>query len=154
MADLAVFRQTSYVDFRLTIRNQTALIANLKRLEDQSLDEIRDVTRDWAEQIQELAIELAPIWKEENNPPPPWHPGYLKDHIRLEYSEGGFAFEIGCWEEDFAAIGENNYAVFQEYGTSQHGAQPFLNPAYAWGAPKYKADVIRTIQELVTNAAI
>jgi HK97 gp10 family phage protein len=146
----ALLRQTSFADFRITVRNQAALIANLHRFGDESLSVIHEVTRVWAEDIQQLAIELAPYWV--NDPPPPHHPGFLKAHIRLVYSEGGFAFEIGCWTEDFDAIGENNYAIFQEYGTSQHGAQPFLNPAYNWGAPKYVADVTRVIRELAAEA--
>ncbi len=153
MAD-AVFRQTSYVDFRLTVRNQTALVANLHAFGEAMRNDVRDVVAFWGKEIQDFAIELAPEWDEAKNgpPPPPWHPGYLKGHIRLEFSEGGFTFEVGCWQEDFDAIGEPNYAIFQEYGTSRHGAQPFLNPAYQWGAPQYRKEVIQVIKELAAEA--
>jgi HK97 gp10 family phage protein len=144
MAD-AQLRGTSYGSFRITVRNQTALIANLKDFDDACDNAVRDVTRYWAEQIQELAIELAPYNKENI---PPYHPGFLKDNIDLKYSEGGFAFEVGCWAEDFDLIGENLYAIFQEYGTSKHAAQPFLNPAYEWGGPLYRKDVTEVIRDL------
>lgn len=146
MAD-AILRGTSYGSFRITVRNQTALVANLKNFDDECNNAVRDVTRFWGEEIQQLAVELAPYAKPENWAPP-YHPGFLKDHIDLRFSEGGFAFEVGCWAEDFDAIGENLYAVFQEYGTSKHPAQPFLNPAYEFGGPRYRKDVLEVIRDL------
>jgi len=140
----AQLRQTSFLDFRITVRNQAAVIANLHSFEEDVLNRIRGVTRDWGHEIQDMAIELAPIGKDTDPPP---HPGFLKANIELRFSKNGLAFEVGCWAEKFDAIGENLYAIFQEYGTSQHDAQPFLNPAYEWGKPLYVEDVTLQIQE-------
>lgn len=141
----AVLRQTSYVDFRITVRNQNALIANFHHLEADAKAELVDRVEYWAEQIQEMAVEMAPYGKDTDPAP---HPGFLKRNIKIKYSPSHLAFEVGCWAEDFDAIGENLYAIFQEYGTSEHGAQPFLNPSYEWGAPLMTEDVKLTIRRL------
>jgi len=143
MAD-AQLRQTSFLDFRITVRNQAAVIANLHRFEEDVLEGIRNVTAFWGTAIQAEAINLAPYGKDTDPPP---HPGFLKANIELRFSKNGLAFEVGCWAAPFDAIGENLYAIFQEYGTSQHEAQPFLNPAYAWGKPQYEKDVKEVIRE-------
>jgi HK97 gp10 family phage protein len=131
----AELRQRSYATFRITLRNQEALQVNFLHLDADLKREVRQLAQFWGNEITDKAVELAPFG--EPGVDPPWHPGFLKENIEVRFSKSGYAFEVGCWAEPFDAIGENLYAIFQEYGTSRHPAQPFLNPAYEWGAPKY-----------------
>lgn len=141
----ALLRQTSYADFRITVRNQQALIANFKAFDDEAVHALQGLVTFWGNAIKEYAVDLAPFAKEVD---PPYHPGFLKANIEVRFSPGHFAFEVGCWAEKFDAIGENLYAIFQEYGSSRNEPQPFLNPAYAWGAPQFAEDVSLAIKNL------
>ena len=144
----ALLRQTSYADFRITVRNQSAVIANLRRLSAAMDEEVTDLVQEWGERIRDKAIELAPIGKDTDPAP---HPGFLKRHIHVLFSDNYRSFEVGCWAEDFDAIGENLYAIFQEYGTSFHDAQPFLNPSYEWGRPLFVEDLTEMLKRLARS---
>lgn len=144
MAD-ALLRQTEYADFRITVRNQQALIQNFQRLDDDMRENVRHIVDFWGHAIQADAIDRAPFAKE---PEPPHHPGFLKAHIEVRFTPSHLGFEVGCWAEPFDAIGENLYAIFMEYGTSQVEAQPFLNPAYQWGKPQFENDLVHFLKRI------
>lgn len=138
-------RGSSYAQFRVTVRNQTALIANFHRLGEDAHARLVDLIDVWGEAIRDRAIEEAPIGKDTDPPP---HPGFLKRNIEVRYTPGHLGFEVGCWAENFDAINENLYAIFQEWGTSQHEAHPFIGPAYEWGGPLVRQDVNKLLREL------
>jgi HK97 gp10 family phage protein len=84
---------------------------------------------------------------------------YMSEHIRTDFSKGGFVFETGWDAKDF--LGHKNpvtkqiirafYPFYVEFGTRTMSAQPSLSIAYREEAPKYKAALERALRRALND---
>jgi len=125
----------------LEVRGLTGLIANVKAFDAAVQREVKTAVRRGAEETVDLAQQLAPYDK-----------GFMHDHIRAEFSEGGYTYRVGLYAEDFAAAGLPFYPVFVEHGTSVSPAQPFLFPAYEAIRPNVEQDVGDALRRSIARA--
>lgn len=72
--------------------------------------------------------------------------GFMHDHVRVEYTPQGYAFEGGWNQDDFDAAGLAFYPPFVELGTSRMQARPSIEPAYREVAARLDADLAATLR--------
>lgn len=135
-------------EIKIAIRNTDALRKNFFELNEEVEAGLREAAEYYAEQIQTQTELTAPFGKEYD---PPWHPGYMRSHVRKRFTPSGFGFEIGWDEADTDAIGENFYFKFQEltgWTDSRgmfHSPRPSLVPAYEFWRPQYQREVAQML---------
>lgn len=79
--------------------------------------------------------------------------GFMHDHVRVEYTPGGYAFEGGWNANDFDAAGLPFYPPFVEFGTSRHMAQPSIEPAYYEVARRLETDLADSVARSLARAS-
>ncbi len=126
---------------QLSIRNVSAVIANIKPRGVRIQRAVTKRTRRAGEDVHAVAYSLCPV-----------DTGFMQDHLVLEFTPKGLGFEIGWKEEDFFAAGLDfypPYVVFGvEPGTDVNGrsypgqaAQDPLTPAYNQHVPGFVSDL-------------
>lgn len=122
----------------LRVEGGDRLARTLRELPDRVNRKVqRDALKEAAEPIRSAAASMAPR--------APGAPD-LADNIRISNArpdDGAVAVAIGPSKNFF-------YATFQEFGTSRHGAQPFLRPA--WDREGVKA--LQAIKSALWNALL
>lgn len=72
---------------------------------------------------------------------------YMAEHVRTDFSEGGFIFETGWDASDFLGTVDERgqprsfYPFFVEFGTRHMAAQPSLSIAFLEEEPRYKSEL-------------
>ena len=74
---------------------------------------------------------------------------FMQTHAETRYNKNGLGYESGYYADTFEAEGQRFYPPYQEFGTSNHGAQPSVAPAYENEAPVFQA----AVAEVLRNAA-
>lgn len=142
---------TTEGEIKVTVRNVDALIRNFFEI-DEAVDQgLRDLAQEYADKIEEETYRTAPYGPTD----PPWHPGYMRDHIHQRFTPSGFGFEVGWDEADTDAIGESFYFKFMELtgwtdprtGT-WHPPKPSLTPAYEL----YRGDYQKAVALMVAGS--
>lgn len=115
---------------RLTIstRNLRGLVANLSAADAVMQRQARRTVKRYGEKQWRLTRELAPV-----------DTGFLREHIRLRFSEDGLIYEVGFLEEDFREAGLPFYAIFTEWGTRFMAPRPCVFPARDAIAPEFRS---------------
>lgn len=121
---------------KFTLSGVTEMRQRLERIGDEvATDGVRKALFAAAEPIRDSAEDKAPEKS-----------GFLKDNIiivEVDTSRHGAAVDVGPHEDAF-------YGLFQELGTEDHAAQPFLRPAFdesAVEARQRAAVVLRMVIE-------
>lgn len=78
---------------------------------------VKDALAAAAREIRDAAIGLAPV-----------RTGRLREALKAKGTRAGWSWQVGIVQP--ADRRDVFYAVFQEYGTRQHPAHPFLGPAF------------------------
>lgn len=136
-------------EIKVTVRNTDALIRNFFEFSEEVDAGLREIARVYAELIYEETYRNTYVGRESD---PPWHPGYMRDHIRTRFTPSGLGFEIGWDEADTEAIGENFYFKFwQLTGWTDvkgvfHPPVPSLQPAYELYRPQYQNAVAAMVR--------
>jgi len=136
-------------EIKVTVRNTDALIRNFFVYSAEIDEGLRELARIYADKIEEETYQTTYVGKEVD---PPWHPGYMRDHIHVRFTPSGLGFEIGWDEADTEAIGENFYFKFwQLTGWTDmkgvfHPPVPSLQPAYEHIRPEYQTAVANMVR--------
>jgi hypothetical protein len=138
-------------EIHVTVRNVDALRRNFFEFSEEVDAGLRELARVYGEAIEEETYRTTYVGKEVD---PPWHPGYMRDHIHLRFTPSGLGFTVGWDEADTDAIGENFYFKFwQLTGWTDrrgvfHPPVPSLHPAYELIRPHYQQAVARMLSTL------
>jgi HK97 gp10 family phage protein len=139
-ASFAVTPGNSSNILELSVRNASAVIANVQQFDARAREEIRALVQQYAEATRTLVRDLAPVDR-----------GYMHDHVRVRYSPEGFAFEVGWDAADFLGEGLAFYPFFQEFGTRFMPPQPSLGPAWAVMGPQFQLALRLRLAELAAT---
>lgn len=71
---------------------------------------------------------------------------FMQTHAETRYTKDGLGYESGYYADTFEAEGQRFYPPYQEFGTSKHGAQPSVAPAYEEEAPVFQASVAQVLR--------
>ena len=76
---------------------------------------------------------------------------FMADHIRVEFSKGGYAYYIGWKRKDFTGAGKPGYFLYQELGfrhwrSGQFIQNPCLMPTRAVMRPRFERALARVIR--------
>jgi HK97 gp10 family phage protein len=126
---------------RMTVStgNLRGLVANLYAADAVMQRKSRETVRTYGRKQWRLARQLAPVSSEPTIVRGHVHaPGFLRDAIRLRFSEDGLVYEVGWREEDFIEADEPFYALYTEFGTRFMKARPCVFPARDAIAPEFK----------------
>jgi HK97 gp10 family phage protein len=126
------------LQFELSTRDLTALVANFHKSDVWLQEQLRDLVRRSAEQLRDLVQQLAP-----------YDTGFMHDHVRIYFTPSGFGFEVGWSADDFLSAGLAFYPWFQEFGTRVMMAQPSLGPASDTILPLYRDAVSELVVESI-----
>jgi HK97 gp10 family phage protein len=122
----------------LRVRNAKAVVANLFSFDARVQAGVRKEVRATGKFTRELTQFLAPV-----------RTGFMRDHVRDEYSDDGLAVQVGWFADDFTSAALPFYPPFQEFGTSRMPAQPSLGPAYAEAKPIFEANLRKMLQDAI-----
>jgi len=68
----------------------------------------------------------------------PRRTGFLASQTRLEFSDGGYTYTAGYYDEDFAAAGLASYFRYVRHGTRFMAANPWFDNADARARAAFK----------------
>jgi hypothetical protein len=134
------------VKFTLSTRNQQRVVHQLRAFAPKVRKVIRDTVGEYAAREYQLAYDLCPK-----------DTFFMADHLRIEFSRGGFAYELGWRERDFTAAGREFYPIFQEFGyrhwrSGRFIQNPSLFPARNATRPKVLRALERNIRQAVRRS--
>src|SRR5688500_18778424 len=129
----------------LSVRGQRGLAANLHAADKQISEAVRLVTLETAVRVHAGAQERAPK-----------DTGFMTDHIRIDMSPGGLAFEVGYREDDFLRADLPPYFIFQElgfhhYATGEYIRNPHLEPAYRAEERGYRNGIRTAVRDAIAR---
>ena len=132
--------------FTLSTRNQQRIILQLRRFAPEVRKGIRAVIGEYAAKEYQLAYDLCPK-----------DTFFMANHLRVEFSRGGYAYELGWRESDFTSAGKPFYALHQEFGYRHYRSNRFIQnpslfPARNATRPKFLRALERNIRA-ATRAA-
>ena len=132
--------------FTLSTRNQQRVVQQLRRFAPEVRKVIKDTAGEYAAKEYSLAYDLCPK-----------DTFFMADHLRLSFSRGGYAYELGWDESDFAAAGRSFYPVFQEFGyrhwrSGRFIQNPSLFPARNTMRPRFLRALARNIRQATRRA--
>jgi hypothetical protein len=114
----------------LLARSGEAMIANFRAADAVAQRQYRAAVQRHGARVKRLVRVYVPV-----------RTGWMRDHVRDEYSPSGLVVHVGWWPEDFLPLGKPFYPPYQELGTSQHPPQPSLYPAHLVATPAFVRDV-------------
>jgi HK97 gp10 family phage protein len=126
----------------LEVRGATGLIANVRAFDRDCGMEIREAVARGGRETKELTQQFCPV-----------DTGFMRDHVRDDYSPDGLTFTVGWKAEEFAAAGLPFYPPYVELGTSLMDAQPSLNPAFETMMPHIQTDVGKALRASIVRAS-
>ena len=125
----------------LQIKNVDPVIRRLRAYPPAARKGIRAVIGEYAAKEYQMAYDLCPK-----------DTFFMADHIRVEFSPGGYAYYLGWRRRDFTAAGKSFYALYQELsfrhwlsGKIIHN--PCLQPTRAVMRPRFERDLARALRE-------
>ncbi len=127
-----------------------------ERLSDDMQKKVaRSATNAAAQVVKKIAIRKAPVSDPSVTPNIP--PGNLKKNIivkrsRLRNSNLTSEHRVTVRGKAAGVISPYRVGVFQEYGTVQHGPQPFMRPAIDQGASQAIEAMKKKIKERIDKA--
>jgi HK97 gp10 family phage protein len=115
----------------------------------------RSATNAAAQVVKKIAIRKAPVSSPEMTPNIP--PGNLKKNIivkrsRLRNSNLTSEHRVTVRGKAGAVVSPYRVGVFQEYGTVQHGPQPFMRPSLDQGKSQAIEAMKKKIRERIDKA--
>ena len=113
-----------------SVSNRSALVANLYAANERAQFRYRDAVIRFGMAVHETAQQLAPK-----------DTGFMAEHIRENYSEGGLRVTVGYYEQDFTSRGFFPYYMVQEFGSVNQPGQPHIGPSYRIHAPGFLAEI-------------
>ena len=113
-----------------SVSNRSALVANFYAGDARAQFGYRDAVIRFGMAVHETAQQLAPK-----------DTGFMAEHIREDYSEGGLRVTVGYHEADFTSRGLFPYYMVQEFGSVNQSGQPHIRPAYQIHAPGFLAEI-------------
>lgn len=114
----------------LSTRNAKGVAANFVAADARAQRAIKKIVRASGVRVHERQRALAPV-----------DTGFMRSQLRVEFTEGGYAYEAGYRESDFDAAGEPFYPVYVEFGTATQPAQPHVFPARDEEAPRFRREL-------------
>lgn len=125
----------------LQIKNVNPVIRRLRAFSPRARRAIKDVIGEYAAKEYQMAYDLCPK-----------DTYFMADHLRTEFSEGGYAYYIGWKRSDFTGAGKAGYFLYQELGfrhwiTGQFIQNPCLAPTRAVMRPRFERDLARVIKQ-------
>jgi hypothetical protein len=128
------------VKLKASVRGQRGLVANLFAGVRGIEQGVRRQTLKSAVRVHQDAYRRAPVDED-----------VMRQLIRLQVSKAGLAFEVGYYDADFAAIGQENYGAFQELGFHHYGSgdfirNPHIEPAFHAEDRAYRDGIRREVQ--------
>lgn len=124
----------------LSTRNARAVVANFHAADARAQRAIKRVVKRYGVALHERARELCPV-----------DTGFMRSQLRLRFSEGGYVYEVGWDEADFADAGQPPYFLFQEFGTRFQPAQPSLFPARDEITPLFRRDLGAELRQAIAR---
>jgi hypothetical protein len=128
------------LSFRL--RNADAVVANLRAREEQLQQTVREIVHEAGGVCRELVRVFCPV-----------RTGFMRDHVRTDYSESGYAFATGWDSRDFLEAGLAFYPPFVIAGTKNAPAQDCLTPAFTETVARMKVDLENALRSAARRAA-
>ncbi|MEO7102876.1 MAG: HK97-gp10 family putative phage morphogenesis protein [Gemmatimonadaceae bacterium] len=128
----------------VTVQNVDGLIANIVAKNKTALKLILAAVGNSAARLQQRTIDLCPK-----------DTFYMSEHVRADFSENGYTYEVGWDAKDFlGTIDEKGrprafYPYFVELGTRHMAAQPSLGIAFAEEQPRYKAELANAMARAI-----
>lgn len=120
------------------VKNRSAVVANLRAADARLQAAVRREVKTSGEFTKELTQFLSPV-----------RTGFMRDHVRTEYSADGLVYETGWDAEDFPKA---LYPVFVELGTRFMAAQPSLGPAHAYASEIFKRNLAAALKRAASRA--
>lgn len=118
------------------VKNAAGVAASLANFEPAVIRRVQIVMASGARRVQ-ARTEIAA----------PRDTGFMADHVRVQMSAKGLAFQVGWDSSDFAASQSGEfYPPHVEYGTGWTAAQPSLGPSFEIEQPRIKREVATAIR--------
>lgn len=122
---------------QLSIRNVSAVIANIKASDVRIQRTVRKHVKRVGEDVFAVAYSLCPV-----------DTGFMQDHLTLQFTPKGLGFEVGWIEDDFRLAGLPFYPPFVVFGTVNQAPQDPLTPAYNQHVPPFQDDLSAAIRQV------
>jgi hypothetical protein len=122
-------------DLTFGVRDDRAVIRNVYAADRIAVEAMRATTRRSGNRAYKAAQRYCPV-----------DTRFMKEHMRLEFSDDDLIWELGWNEFEFEAAGLPFYPPYQEYGTDRHPAQPSVTPAHFEEEPRYQRELGRDIE--------
>lgn len=116
----------------MSTRNNRAVISNLRRYDQQVKDRARQVVQASADRVYDMAQSLCPV-----------DTGFMRSHMRKEFTPAGLGYQVGFRERDFPA---GFYPLYQEFGTRFMPAQPCIFPAAEAERPRFTNELRQALK--------
>lgn len=126
----------------LKVSNYAGLIARLEQGGKAARAEILKAVGESASRMYQRTYDLAPK-----------KTFFMVEHLRTDFSKGGFTFETGWVATDFLGTTDEKgnsrafYPPFVELGTRHMRAQPSLSIAFREEEPRFKAAISRALDK-------
>lgn len=120
----------------VVVRDAQSLKANLARVTKNAKKAIRDAVGEAASKIHSRTIDLCPK-----------DTFFMSEHVRTDFSPGGYAFTTGWQASDFIGTTDAKgrprsfYPFFVEFGTRNMRAHPSLSIAYQEELPRFQRNL-------------
>ncbi len=134
---------------RSRMSGQSRLRKKLRMMGPAVRKEIEPVMRKSAKLLEEAIAEAAPVGNRD--------PVHMRDAAHSKVSSDGLSFQVGYgnrpgfkrqWKK-----GQGFVAVFAEYGTKNHPAQPFVRPVWKKHVPGVLKAIDRAVDRGLKRAA-
>lgn len=112
-----------------------------RQLIDEAISSLADYSRQTTRDIKRLVKQHGLATRDLISFFAPVDTGFMQTHAETRYTKEGFGYESGYYADTFEANARRFYPPYQEFGTSNHGAQPSVAPAYEHEAPLFQSDV-------------
>lgn len=99
----------------VTVTGMSAMAANFHKLEEAAKEKVLAAQAENAEEHRRRMYDEAP--KDTH---------FMADHTEVRFSEGGYRYEAGYWDEAFSAAGLPFYPPFVAFGTSRQAANDWM----------------------------
>lgn len=126
----------------LSVRNSTAVVANIYAADRMIKHELADAVKDTAEYVRAQTYRMAAV-----------DTSFMRDHIRIFTTPKSLVYEVGWDVLDFVGEGKAFYPFFVEFGTRNMAAQPALIPAGQMGKAYLRRRTARAIVTAVARTA-
>lgn len=99
----------------VTVAGLSAMAANFHKLGEAAKEKVLAAQAENAAEHRQRMYDEAPK-----------DTGFMADHTEVRFSDGGYRYKVGYWEEAFTAAGLPFYPPYPLFGTSRITANPWM----------------------------